>query len=73
MQSTRQSSDCPLRTTIIPEKVLAKVPAYNPGAAQVVLAPHPNPPHPLAFHCHCCQCLVSRIPPLAPLLILGLV
>jgi hypothetical protein len=34
---------------------------------------HPNPPHPLALPCHRCQRLPSRILPLAPLLILGLV
>jgi hypothetical protein len=74
MQSTGQSEDCPLCTTTIVEEVLAKVPACNPGAARIVLAlhSHPSPPHPVAFPCHRCQHLPSHIPPLAPLLILGL-
>jgi hypothetical protein len=72
MQSTGQSSDCPLRTTTIPEEVLAKVPACNPGTAQTILALYPHPPHLVAFPCHHCQHLVSCILPLAPLLILGL-
>ena len=72
MQFEGQSSDCPLCTTTIVKEVLAKVPACNPGAAQVVFALHPHSPHLVAFSCHCCQCLASRILPLAPLLILGL-
>ena len=73
MQFEGQSSDCPLCTTTIPEEVLAKVPACYSGAARTVVAPHPSPPRLLALHCHRRQRLTSRIPPLASLLILGLV
>ena len=70
MQFEGQSSDCPLCTTTTVRK-LAKVSCLHPGAARVVLAPHPPHPHCVALLGNRCQRLPSRPPPLAPLLILA--